>query len=56
MQTKLELPKRDDEINERTLLAGIGYERSMRLEKTKELTHWTKKGFNFFEIGKCKED
>lgn len=56
MQTKLELPKREDEINERTLLAGIGYERQVRFEKVQDLTCWVKKGYNFFEIGKCKED
>ena len=56
MQTKLELPKREDEINERTLLAGIGYERQVRFEKVQDISAWIKKGYNFLEIGKCKED
>lgn len=56
MQTKYELPKREDEINERSLLAGIGYERYVRYEKVQEVTPWLKKGYNFIEIGKCKED
>ena len=56
MQTKYELPKREDEINERTLLAGIGYERQVRYETTLDLSAWLKKGYNFLEIGKCRED
>lgn len=34
MNTEFKIPKRRDEITEWTLLAGIGYERELRYERT----------------------
>jgi hypothetical protein len=41
------MPKVSDVINERTLLAGIGYERQVRKDKIMNLTPWQKEGYNF---------
>ena len=52
MQTEFSLPKKRDEITERTLLAGIGYEREVRFDEVMEVSPWIKEGYNFLEIGK----
>jgi hypothetical protein len=52
MQTEFKVPKRRDEITEWTLLAGIGYERELRYEKSQNVTPWLKPGYNYVEIGK----
>ena len=38
--TEFTIPKCREEINERTLLTGIGYEREIRKEKTIDLSPW----------------
>ena len=52
MHTEFAIPKRMNEIDDRTILVGIGGEREMRFEKTFDVTPWVKKGLNFIEIGK----
>ena len=56
MQTEFKVPKRRDEITEWTLLAGIGYERELRYEKSQNVTPWLKPGYNYVEIGKTSQD
>ena len=52
--TEFTIPKRQDEINERTILAGIGFEREVRKDKIMDLSPWQKEGYNFIQIGKNK--
>ena len=50
--TEFTLPKREDEINERNLVAGIGYDRQIRRDKIFDLSPWQKDGYNNIQIGK----
>jgi len=56
MATEFKIPKRRDEITEWSLLAGIGYERELRYERTMNVTPWIKPGYNYVEIGKTSLD
>ena len=52
MQTEFAIPKRNDEINEHTLLTGIGHEREIRFDETMDVGAWIKQGYNYLEIAK----
>lgn len=51
-QTEFAIPKTHDAINERNLLAGIGYDRQCRRDRIMDLSPWQKEGYNFINIGK----
>lgn len=56
MPTQFAVPKRNDVINEMSLIAGIGYERELRYEQTIDVTPWVKSGYNSIEIAKLALD
>lgn len=45
--TEFAIPKTEDVLSERNLIAGIGLHREVRKDKAYDLSPWVKEGYNF---------